>query len=207
MRLIKNWYTFNEVVEVPCVERYFPGIFNVSTCLYVGVRPEGWGGTPHPNSLEQALLRIADRGFVDGAEIWKSYLGRLRVNPPRWLRNLLEGDITIEKDFEDDLYDLVIWYHGPEHARSEEEAMRGIRNCCRLGKQVLIGTPWESGDNTTWGGFDEDPHNPYESHGWKVYPEALERAGLQVVGLNARTPEEPNQDEPCGHLIACKNLL
>lgn len=200
--VIPDWYTFEDVVEVPMVERYAPGIFNVSTCLYVGVRPEDWGGTPHPNSFEQALLRIAARGFVDGVELWRKYIERIRAKPPRWLRRLHEMDITMYPLSWEDSYDLVVWYHGPEHARSPEKGKQGILNCFQLGKRVLVGTPWGESDNTTWGGFDEDPHNPHESHGWEVKPEELVELGLTVYGLNCRTPDEPNQDEPCGHILA-----
>lgn len=210
IKVIENFYDWNTVVEVPVVEKFFPAIFDVRTCLYVGVRPEGWGGCPSPNSLEQGLRRIHARvNGVDGMEVWPGYIKRLRENPPVWLTYLWEGDIC---DIRTRLaigpvrYELVIWWHGPEHAVSEKAGLLGLANCEYLCfGRVLLGTPWGKSQNCQSAGFEGEPDNPYEGHGWNVTPEKLDELGYDVVALNCRAPEEENRN-PCGHLVAVRSV-
>lgn len=210
IKVVPDFYVRNTVVEVPVVEEYFPGIFSVRTCLYVGIRPQGWGGCESPNSLEQALLKITmEMGAVDGIEIWPPYVKRLRENPPAWLNYLWQRDIC---DIETRLkispvrYELVVWWHGPEHAQTPTAGLRALANCeyvC-FGK-VLLGTPWGKSQNTQWAGFEGEADNPHEAHGWELTPDELDDLGYEVIALNCRRPEEKDRT-PCGHLIACREV-
>lgn len=210
IKVIPDFYARNTVVEVPVVEEFFPGIFNVKTCLYVGIRPEGWGGCPSPNGLEQVLRRMDARlNGVDGMEIWPGYVKRLRENPPQWLNYLWERDIC---DLETRLainpvrYDLVIWWHGPEHAVSEKAGLQGLANCEYLSfGRVLLGTPWGKSQNCLNAGFEGEPDNPYEGHGWEVTPEKLDELGYTIIALNCKRPEEKDRT-PCGHIVACREV-
>ena len=210
VRIIEDFYEWQTVVEAPVVEKFFPGIFDVKTCLYVGIRPEDWGDCEHPNGLEQALRRIhAKVSGVDGMEIWPGYVKRLRKKPPLWLTYLWEMDICDIRTrlaIQPVRYDLVIWWHGPQHAVSEKAGLLGLANCeylC-LG-QVLLGMPWGVSQNTLSAGLEGEPDNPYEAHGWEVTPEKLDELGYDVVALNCRRPEEKDRTA-CGHLIGVKSV-
>lgn len=207
--LVKDFYAWKTVVEVPVVEQFIPGIFNVKSILYVGVRPEGWGECPSPNSLEQALRKVRkDGGIVDGLERWPKYCERIRANPPCWLGVLHELDITSIRPccLNRLWYDLVIWWHGPEHAESAEKGRRGLATCESIAShRVLLGMPWGVSQNVTNPGFPDDPENPYEAHGWQPTPEILQGLGYNVVALNCREPEEEDRSDS-GHIFAWKDV-
>ena len=210
LRIVKDFYERQEVVEVPVVEEFFPEIFKVSTCLYVGIRPEGWGGCEHPNSLHQALLKLQ---CVDGVELDPGYVRRLRSgSAPIWLNYLFEKDITNIQTRIDILpvkFELVVWWHGPEHSKDERAAKIGLANCEALAlDHVLIGMPWSprGTQNTTDPGMEGEKPNPHEAHGWWPTPQDLSDLGWDTVGLNCVEDKDLEKEGAMyGHMLATKN--
>lgn len=210
IRVIEDFYSRNTVVEVPVIEEFFPGIFKARSALYVGVRPLGWGGCPDPNSLAQAIMRIAEGiGWVEGVEVWPRYCERLRAERPSWLARLWQRDICelqTRLDISPRRFQLVVWWHGPEHAPNEKAGLLGLANCeCLSYGHVLLGAPWPVSGNSLNPGFEGDPENPHEGHGWILTPEKLDALGYTVIALNCRRPEEKDRS-PSGHLIGVKEI-
>jgi hypothetical protein len=212
IRIIEDFYNWKTVVEVPVIEKFFPDIFRETTALYVGVRPLGWGGCPEPNSLATYLNRaVSQGGIVVGLEAWPRYCELLRKNGPLWLSAFIEADICDLKtriQITPKRFPLVIWWHGPEHAKTEKDLEMGLANCEALSTgHVLLGTPWsETSSNVTFGGFEGEPENPYEAHGFQPSAEWLSERGYEVIALNCRRPEEKDKSV-CGHLVCAKGTL
>lgn len=212
IKVVEDFYSWKTVAEVPVVEKFFPGIFNVIAILYVGVRPMGWGGTVDPNSLATALNHVtSNNGIVVGVEAWPRYCQLLKKRPPSWLSALHEGDICDMKTrlaLSPKRFQLVIWWHGPEHAKTEKHLRLGLANCEALcSGNVLLGTPWsDTSSNSLYAGFEGEPDNPFEGHGFQPSAEWLSNEGYDVVGLNCRFPEEKDRSV-CGHLMAVKQVV
>lgn len=211
IRVVPDFYAWKTVVEVPVVEKCFPDIFKETTALYVGVRPLGWGGVPDPNSLATYLNRAtANGGVIIGIEVWPRYCELLKQKKPPWLSSLVQADIcdiNTRLEIAPRRFPLVIWWHGPEHAKSEKDLEMGLANCEYLcAGRVLLGTPWsDHSQNATYGGFEGEPENPCEAHGFQPSPEWLSDHGYDVVCLNCRFPEEEDRSA-CGHIVAVKDV-
>lgn len=207
IRKIDEWHKRDDPgCGTKAIREFFPEVLTCGTLLYIGIRPCGWRGVRYPNNLSDWLNAVqAAGGYVDGVEAWWKYVERLRTEDgkPPWLRHLYQGDIC---HFDVDVgYEVVCWYHGPEHAPNREEGQKALSNCEKIAsKYVVIICPWGVSINDTDGGFAGDPPNPLEAHGWQIVPEDLDERGYEVIICNCRPLEGPNADEPCGHILACK---
>jgi hypothetical protein len=103
-------------------------------------------------------------------EIFQKNVEHLRTIP--WLKEVIHGDV---RDFQtDQRFDVVFWWHGPEHLEQEEiqpalERLEAI--CDRL---MVIGCPWGHAEQHDIFG---NPHEEHLSH--LDYP-LFENLGYQV---------------------------
>jgi len=131
------------------------------TLLYIGAK--GRGGGRHLKMFE---------GFdITVLEVWENHIALLQKH----FDNVIQADI---RDYVDsgDTYDVVMWWHGPEHL-PEEELLVVLEKMKKMGKLVILGCPCgESPQGAHLG-------NPYEVHSSYLQPEFFHALGYNTEAL------------------------
>lgn len=148
-----------------------------SRLLYVGGKPE----------RVQVLDLYLEAGWsVDILEAWHENAEALR----RWpVLDLYPASLVIEGDVRTAPlrpYDVVVWWHGPEHVKAEEfpAVLRRLESAAT--KMVILASPWGRYDQGPAGG------NPFEEHLWAVYPEALRALGYKTDAIGTKDKKGSN---------------
>ena len=143
-----------------------PDIFEQETVLYVGARTTRIDFGPE----------LRDQGCqIDVLEIFPENVEYLeRVN---WINKVIEGDVRNAPELVDQQYDLVFWWHGPEHIRDTElkKTLDGLVSISS--KLVVCGCPWgDVPQRKVYG-------NPHEAHINAVQPEHFTENGFNTLTL------------------------
>lgn len=97
---------------------------------------------------------------------------------------IVEGDALLIEQYErlEDSYDVVVWWHGPEHVKKDEfeKALPKIMVRSRLA--FIIGCPNGKYDQGKLYG------NPHEKHKHHWLPNELERLGFNVYTFGSGKP-------------------
>jgi hypothetical protein len=130
----------------------------------------------------KSLRRMTDT--LDCLEVWPAYADELKTR--KWYDSVECGDIAEWNDPQD--YDLVVWWHGPEHM-DLDRALETIQRLPTLVPEVWLATPW--------GKCPQGVHrgNPYQRHLSTWYPELYEQCDYAVGGSG-----KPNKRG--SHLVA-----
>jgi hypothetical protein len=159
-----------------------PDLLSYRTCLYVGCNPQ----------RQQLVPELLWAGYaVDVLEVFPAYVKALQeANPTtRRFRRICEGDVRTFQPAED--YDLVVWWHGPEHVEKAELADVLARLASWPRRLAVVGCPHgHLGQGVTKDG------NEQQRHRWDCMPEDFRKLGW---------PAETLLPEPHGvrsHLIA-----
>lgn len=122
--------------------------------------------------------------YVDLLEIWPENIEGLKDTPP--FRKLILGDARTIDEHVDQKYDLIFWWHGPEHIY-EYEIPRTVEKMKRVcNKHIIFGCPWgiyEQG--ITYG-------NPHEEHKSHLQPEFYENLGFLTAVSNQSNHKNGN---------------
>lgn len=157
----QKWYRpryRNRTAQVrPILKKY-----QLSSVLYVGA---SWRRQQFVGSLAKAAK------YVDVLEAWPDNVKALHTNVN--FRNVIQGDVRDIDKLIRQSYDLVFWWHGPEHV-TEEEASSVIDSLREIAKVVILGCPW--GILRQDAAYD----NPYEQHQSALYPSFFEERGFLV---------------------------
>ncbi len=127
-----------------------PDIFENSTMLYIGA-----------NKLRTQLTDLFENRCsnmtIDVLEIWHENVKYLRGL--KKFNGVMQGDVReIDKLFKPNSYDIVMWWHGPEHIEIQELA-KTLDKLKRVAKKlVILGCPWGIYVQ------GEEYGNPYEKH-------------------------------------------
>jgi glycosyltransferase involved in cell wall biosynthesis len=164
-----------------------PDVFQYRTALYIGA-----------SRREHALVpTLCLTGYaVDVVEVWVPYLEELRAlnANQRYFREILQGDVrSLNRAIGNRRYDVVFWWHGPEHVRPEElpgALAQMERAALRL---AVIGTTHGKMVN---GPVDGNPANEQQ---WAPTPEAFTALGWEA----SSTWPKPH---PASHLVAWKRM-
>jgi hypothetical protein len=95
--------------------RCVPEYLSYRSVLYIGARP----------SRMQIIDLFHDAGYViDILEIFRPNVMRLLAmnQEIKWFRRIVEGDVRAARRIMDEIYDVVFWWHGPEHVAKGELA-------------------------------------------------------------------------------------
>lgn len=152
------------------------------TLLYIGANPE----------MHTALEMLHQAGHrITVLEVWPDYLKALRQPPlSAWVDEVVAGDVRDVDDLLGDRrFDVVFWFHGPEHIKREEFEPLMIRLEARAGRLVVLGAPW---GNTLGPG-----PKLYDHHISFYYEQDWE-----ALGYETRTIPPP--DKHGGHLLGWK---
>lgn len=169
----------------PSLMRLAPDIFAQKTVLYIGARP---GRTDFLVSESSELgPGFIENGFVsDILEAFEPNANYFRSVDK--IRNVYCGDV---KDIDTLLpsgasYDVVFWWHGPEHVRESELATTVSAIERRATKYVVLGCPW--------GRFDQNAidGNKYECHLAHLDHAIFEEMGYEVECLGHKNARGSN---------------
>jgi hypothetical protein len=159
--------------------KVLPELFNKKgRLLYVG------GHMRFGRDLQMAGL-FRDAGWkIDVIEAFLPNI--IQLYEVRWINNLITGDI---REFQpEERYDVVMFWHGPEHLEKEEVAPLIVK-MKTYADLVIFATPN--------GVYDQDEvyGNPHERHLSTWYKEDFE-----AIGMTADAIGEPDQKQ--GNIIA-----
>ena len=124
-----------------------PKLFKCKSVLYVGARID----------RSDFLSNFKNSGSkITVLEIHKPNVNYFKIIP--WLFEVIEGDVTKFKS--KTKYDVVFWWHGPEHIEKSKlpETLKNLESMAK--KTVVLGCPW---GNVPQGG-NLEKENPYEKH-------------------------------------------
>jgi hypothetical protein len=107
--------------------------------------------------------------------------------------HVVQGDVRDIDNLElpHSQYDIVMWWHGPEHVQADELDATIATLERRAGRVVVLGSPWGKWPQGAYGG------NPHEAHVNDVYAEDYALRGYTVRPIGER-------DDDAGRLTAWK---
>lgn len=152
------------------------------TLLYIGANPE----------MHTALEMLHQAGHrITVLEIWPDYVQALRQPPlSAWVDEVVTGDARyVDRLLGGRQFDVVFWFHGPEHIRREEFEPLMTRLEARAERLVVLGAPW---GNT----LGQGP-KPYDHHISFYYARDWEALGYEVRTI-------PPMDAHMGHMLGWK---
>jgi len=143
--------------------RCIPDILDYKTLLYIGAR----------RRLAQMLgLFIKASYTIDILEIWRPNLQALKEMDG--IRKVIEGDVRNILGMKLPSYDIVMWWHGPEHIQWRE-LYSVLKNLHMLSKKyAIIAGPWGFSPQGAKKG------NIYERHITSLYPDTFKALGWEV---------------------------
>lgn len=143
--------------------RCIPTILDYKTLLYIGAR----------KGLTQMLDLFINASYtIDILEIWPENVAGLK--DLKGVRNIIEGDVRNVHKMNFTTYDIVMWWHGPEHVYWQE-LEKILNNLKKLSnKFVVIACPLGV---VPQGGKHE---NLAERHVSSLYPEIFTGFGWET---------------------------
>lgn len=125
---------------------------------------------------------------IDVIEIFPDNIAQLAN--VKWIKKLIEGDIRLFDPYAP--YDLVVFWHGPEHL-PKDEVPKLLDKMKTYAKAVIFATPngfYDQGD---------EYGNPYERHASTWYVEDFMKLDMVATAIG-------NHDEQNGNIIALWTL-
>jgi hypothetical protein len=130
-------------------------------------------------SLPDATVRIVESLGITAEvlhlEIWAANLARGQQSRPEHL--FLLGDVRQIPSLELGLFDLIVWWHGPEHIYPQElvQAIRGLEQSLTEQGHIILGSPdgWQAQTNDDGNQHNDHVSGPdtefYQSLGYQVH--------------------------------------
>ena len=150
--------------------------------LYIGANDE----------MHTGLELLSAAGYdITIVEVWPPHLGELRCPPlSELVGHVVEGDVREIDDLGLAVgYDVVMWFHGPEHIqRHEFEPTLAKLEDLTVGL-IVLGAPW--GNTMGLGPYPYAHHISY-----------YEEADWEALGYEVRTM--PPKDAHGGHMLGWK---
>jgi hypothetical protein len=173
--------------------RCIPDVFDYSTMLYIGAKAK----KTYPCGM-QMVPDFKEAGYkIDVLEIWQpNILSLIKLNNQNNIFDrIIEGDVKeIEKAVQG-RYDIISWWHGPEHIKmtETESTLEKLSGLAKI--MVIVASPYGRHKQ------DEFRGNPHEKHLSAVYPEFYEELGdgwkWDAIG---------QRDVTMGNLLAWKRI-
>ncbi|MBT7790612.1 MAG: glycosyltransferase, partial [Calditrichaeota bacterium] len=150
--------------------RSIPDIWKCKSILYVGAH-EGrihFGDPIKANGLE-----------IDVMEIWGPNVKHLRESV-NWFNSVIQGDIREIDNLISRKYDIIFWWHGPEHIEKSDlfTTLKKIEEYAE--RYVVLGCPWGNYEQ------GEEYGNPFEVHTSSFYEQDFKRSGYQTSTIGTK---------------------
>jgi len=157
-----------------------PNLFKYNNILYIGAKNSRMQCSELlRNNIKNLKLDIVEP-FIE------NYNFLLTLN---WINKVYNCTI---QDFDIDIkYDIIFWWHGPEHIEKTQlkdtfEKIESLSN-----KYIILGCPYGKYEQGAVGGNDFEIHRSY------LYPEDFSKYGYSVSTLGEK-------DVRCSHILAWK---
>lgn len=172
---------YDSIDRTASLQRLCPDLYDYENILYIGARS---------NRFDYGLEFRAAGYNIDVLEVFPENVRHLKTIP--WINNVIEGDVR-EISFWNDYYDVVFWWHGPEHIHSNEliPTLNKLEIYAR--KLIVLGCPWGT---YVQGAIH---NNPWEEHVGAYSWEHFEPLGYEVECLGQK-------DVPGSNVTAVKRL-
>ena len=145
MKANKIIYNVDRDARTKSLKGLIPDIFSHSTVLYVGARTE---------RFDYGEEFMDSRYKITVLEVYKENVDYLKTIP--WITEVIHGDVRWFTS--DKKWDIVFWWHGPEHIHKKELPLTLKNLESMANKAVVLGCPWGKYDQHALEG------NPYEVH-------------------------------------------
>jgi len=147
MKHYKEWYSDGRC-RTASLERMVPDLYSYYSVLYVGARTDRMD---YGDEFRKGPTKI------DVLEIFKPNV--IYLKSLDWINEVHHGDVrscSIDKD-----YDIVFWWHGPEHIKEEELAntLTWLEEKAKVA--VVLGCPW---GKSPQGHLHNNPNEEHVSH-------------------------------------------
>jgi hypothetical protein len=164
--------------------RAVPDIVGYKTILYIGANLE---------RMEMVSLLANEERRIDALEVWPENHRELADwnDKAKVFRNVVLGDVR-ELLYEN-AYDVVMWWHGPEHVAAAElpDILKRLERAAR--HLVVLACP--SGKSVQGAAYG----NPYEEHRASIYASDMRDLGYRINILG-------KTDKPNSNLIAWRRM-
>lgn len=159
--------------------RCVPDVIDPGTVLYVGGKPERL----------QMINVFASRGAtIDVMEAWRPNVDALVAwnVEKKIFRTIIRGNIRRIGDIPVSKYDVVMFWHGPEHVAREDLPFVLLNMEAIATRLVILASPW--------GRYFQDSinGNPFEKHVSHLYPIDFEAFGYRVDAIGAKDKKGSN---------------
>lgn len=148
------------------LERSIPDIWQYDNVLYVGARESriDFGREFRRNNYQIDVLEV----FRPNVDFLKEVA---------WLNQVYQGDVRQVDEVIGQEYDIVFWWHGPEHIDKAElkETLRRTESVAT--KLIVCGCPWGVYEQ------EEAYGNPFEEHRAHLLPEDFACLGYEVSAI------------------------
>lgn len=155
--------------------KYIPDVLDHETLLYIGAR----------RGATQMLNLFVDASYtIDIIEIWPENVCGLK--DMKGIRRITQGDVRDISKMNFALYDVVMWWHGPEHVhwRELEKTLNDLKELSK--KITIVACPLGV---CKQGGKRDNIH---ERHLISLYPEIFEGFGWKTNTLIEKTAQRSN---------------
>ena len=152
----KRW-PFESSARLRQIQRCIPDLFGFKSVLYIGANMTRMQFVPVFVGADM-MIDVVEIHTPNVREL-ESFNERTRIAGRKWFRNIINADVRDIWKLDELLsYDVVFWWHGPEHVPLEdfEKTMRLLERFAI--KIIVAGCPW---------GIYHQPavrDNPHEIH-------------------------------------------
>jgi hypothetical protein len=164
------------------IRPYLPDLFTQpGSLLYIGARPDAHSWLPELYEASHSITVL---------EIWEENAQGLKGD--NRIARLILGDVR-NVDHMPEMFDVVMWWHGPEHLSYDEILPTLQKLEAKAGRLIAVACPY--------GYYPQGSHkgNPYEEHKTYLYPEHFTDWGYTV-----RT--DGRMDDAGGEIVAWKRV-
>ena len=155
--------------------RKIPDIWSHSSVLYVGARTD---------RMDFGICFQMAGYDIDVLEVFGPNVEYLKQI--QWIKKVIQGDVRHAPMIVDRDYDVVFWWHGPEHIEKVdlERTLEGLKRITK--KIVVCGSPW--------GIYEQGPlyDNPWEIHRSTLYPSDFESLEFKTSTLGIQDLPKSN---------------
>lgn len=145
------------------LEKKIPDIWNYKTVLYIGARKwrRDFTNKFRKKAYKIDILEIFDKNFNSLKEL-------------KWINKIIKGDVRKIDKLLNKKYDIIFWWHGPEHIH-KKELKPTLDKLKKLTKHLVVcGCPWGKHKQGTVYGNPSEEHVSYldvgdfKVHGFKT---------------------------------------
>ena len=147
MKHYKEWH-LDGSCRTSSLERLIPDLYAYDSVLYVGARTD---------RMDYGDKFKEGGAVVDVLEVFEPNVAHLKTVD--WLNEVYCGDVRTFST--DKKYDIVFWWHGPEHIQEEELASTLTLLEDNAKVAVVLGCPW---GNFPQGHLHSNPNEEHVSH-------------------------------------------